>query len=214
MAQQDPDPCVVRGAGIELSGRCGGCDGHPGQGQRCLEPKAVVYLGGAEADAVYCVIEGHLKESVTTVDGRIIGIRLVHPGELFGTECLLGGTYQCTVEALTAARICRVSDEELQTVLHERPEQGLALAQAMGRQLQRLRDSMVRLAAMSAEEKIRAVLEELLGDTEVGEWLTLPLSRQELADLLGLSLPTVSRTVRRFEREGSYEVSGRKLRRV
>ncbi len=88
------------------------------------------------------------------------------------------------------------------------------MAAALSNEMCGLRDSMLLLSSMSAVERVRTVLERLLDDAPVGAWVRLPLSRQELGDLLGLALATVSRTVRALERDGCYEVSGRRIRRV
>jgi CRP/FNR family transcriptional regulator len=207
--------CVVRDEkGIALRDFCADCDGLPPCGQRKLEPKGVLYLAGDPASHVFTVVEGYLKESRTTEDGRILGIRIVIAGDLVGTEALAASDYQCTVEALTPSRVCAVSLDEVHRAMLERPEQGVAVATALSQEMRGLRDSMLLLSSMSAEERVRTALERLLGDAPVGAWIRLPLSRQELGDLLGLALATVSRTVRALERDGCYEVSGRRIRRV
>ena len=53
---------------------------------------------------------------------------------------------------------------------------------------------------------------QLIGEVPAGTWVTLPLTRKELGELLGLALATVSRTIQRLARAGLLEVRGRRVR--
>lgn len=211
-----PDPegvaCPVRERGLELRSACDGCEGRPGAGQRILERHAVLYLEGDRGDSVFGVVEGYVRESRTLEDGRTLGIRLVRPGDLVGTEAFAFEPYQCTAETLTPARICRIPVPDVERTLLRTPAQGVLLSRALGREAIELRESMMMVGSMTAEERVRVVLERLLESTPRGKWTRLPLSRQEMAELLGLALGTVSRTVQRLAREGRFEVSGRMIR--
>lgn len=191
---------------------CDGCQGRPRTGQRTLPPGSLLYIERDPAEAIYGLIEGFMRETRTLADGRTQGIRLVCPGELLGTEALAERPYQCTAEALTEVRVCRVEKAELAALHASHPEQGLELVAALGREAADLRDAVLLVGSMTAEERTKALLDRLLAAVPRGEWLRLPLSRAEIAELLGLAPETVSRFVHRLAREGHFEVRGRRVR--
>lgn len=200
--------CPLRKAGLEPREACASCTG---AAPRSIGAGQVLYLEGDRGSAIFALIEGSLRESRSLPDGRTLGIRLVAPGEIVGTEALAGDAYQCTVEAMAPSRICAVPIAELRAAIDRRPGQGLRLAGALAAELERLRDAMLELGAMTADERVRSVIERFLGPP--GTWMRLPLGRRDLAELLGLSPSTVSRALKQLERGGFVEVSGRNIRR-
>lgn len=204
--------CLLQKRGLELRPECQSCTGDPVAGIASLAPREILYLEGDRGTALYGVLQGILRETRSSEDGRMIGLRVIQPGDLVGTEALLGEPYQCSVEALTPARLCRAQATELESVLASRPGQGLAFGKALVKEAETLRDAITMLGAMSAEERIVAALRQLTRGVPQGTWVRLPLSRQALAELLGLALGTVSRTIQRLDREGVLEVRGRSVR--
>lgn len=191
---------------------CSACTHGHGRARTELLPKQLLHLEGDPATALYGVIDGFLRETRTLEDGRIVGLRIVRPGDLVGTEALARESYQCTVEALTGARLCRATLAELARNIEAHPSEGLRLSRAVEDCASRLRDGMVALGSMSAEERVKSALYQLIDDAPPGTWVTLPLTRKELGELLGLALATVSRTIQRLARSGQLEVRGRRVR--
>lgn len=191
---------------------CGSCSHGNGRARTELLPKQLLHLEGDPATTIYGVLEGFLRETRTLEDGRIVGLRILRPGDLVGTETLSRESYQCTVEALTAARLCRATMPELERNLMAQPSEGLRLSRAVEDGAARLRDGMVALGSMSAEERVKSALLQLIGEVPAGTWVTLPLTRKELGELLGLALATVSRTIQKLARAGMLEVRGRRVR--
>ena len=208
-----PEPgCPIRDSALMLRGACLSCRGRPRTGQVELRRGAILYVERDDADAIYGLIEGFVRETRTLPDGRTQGIRLACPGDLLGTEILASLPYQCTAEALTDARVCLIRRADLEALHHLRPEQGLELTAALGREAAELRESLLMLGSLSAEERVEATLDRLLGSVPPGQWLRLPLSRAELAEFVGLAPETVSRVIHRLARAGHFEVRGRRVR--
>lgn len=191
---------------------CDGCQGRPKAGQRTLPRGSLLYIERDPAEAIYGLIDGFMRETRTLADGRTQGIRLVCPGELLGTETLAGRPYQCTAEALTDIRVCRVEKSDIEALHADHPEQGLELSAALGREAAELRDAVLLVGSMTAEERTKALLDRLVASVPPGEWMKLPVSRAEIAELLGLAPETVSRFVHRLARAGHFEVRGRRIR--
>lgn len=198
--------------GIEPRDACASCYGRPPTGQRSLRKGQFLYVEEDPGTHVFPVIEGFLKEEIDLADGRSQGIRILRPGDVAGLEALGFPNYRATIQAITPARVCFVPLAEYRATLGRKPEQGVALSCLLTRHVGSLRQSVLRLGAMSADERIRSVLSELIPSASVGSWVRLPVSRKELAEIAGLSLGTVSRQVHRMAREGQLEVHGRRVR--
>lgn len=200
--------CAVKLAGVELRPACEHCVGRPRSGQQRYRRRDPVYLEGTQADAVYAVVDGYLRETRSTAEGREQAVRLVSPGGLAGLESLRGGSFQTSAEALTEAWVCRVPREEALRHLAERPAQLQAVISNLVDELSEVRETVLWLGAMSAEQRILALLEQL-ARREARTRFQLPMTRLELADFLGLSHSTVSRTLQQLRRDGRILIEGR-----
>ncbi|MGM0575013.1 MAG: Crp/Fnr family transcriptional regulator [Myxococcota bacterium] len=197
---------------MELRSLCARCDGHPPYGQVELQRGGVLHLQGDVADALFLVVEGVLCETHVTEDGRGQGIRLVQPGDATGSEAMVRDEYQCSVEALTRARVCRIPVSDVEARMQDEPSQGPALCRVLASELVGLRDQVMAIGAMTAEERVEAVLRTLTSHAAAGAWVRLPLTRGELGELLSLAQGTVSRCIQRMARAGTLEVRGRRVR--
>ena len=206
------DACPARAHGLELRAVCSECDGTPECGRVAVARGELVYVEDDRGDTIYVVVAGVLRETRSMHDGHCQGIRLVRPGQIAGSEALLGSPYQCSLEAVTAARLCKISVREVFDTLHQPSKQGWIVAKTLAAELMELRQQVLLVGPMSAEERVLATLRSLTADTAPGAWTRLALTRQEIADLLGLAQATVSRVVQRFARRGLVEVKGRWLR--
>lgn len=207
-------PCPLAAVGLVLREDCSRCAptkaGEP-QGTP-LARGETLYLQGDEARCLFLVVSGLLREARVQEDGRSQGIRLVRPGELCGAEAFTRDVYQCSVDAVTDARLCRVPVDDVRAVASRSPEQAVALIETLAREVQALRDQVVLLGSLTAEERVRTFLRILTADTEPGAWTRLPLTRTELAGLAGLTQATVSRVFQRLARRGEISVRGRWVR--
>lgn len=204
--------CPVRDTALLLRQACITCQGRPRTGQVELPAGSVLYIEREDSDTVFGLIDGFVRETRTLPDGRTQGIRLACPGDLLGTEILASLPYQCTAETLTPTRVCQITRGDIAALHRVHPEQGLQLSAALGREAAELRESILIVGSLSAEERVEALLDRLMESVPAGEWLRLPLSRAELAEFVGLAPETVSRVIHRLARAGNFEVRGRRIR--
>lgn len=198
---------------LEISDACAGCTGRPLK-QRTYARGDVLCVEGMPARFVFSLVEGWARESRVLEDGRLQALRLLRPGDLAGIEGLTGDTYETTVEVLREARVCLTDTADVRRGLVAHPERGAALSRALLEDLRRLRTQVLALGAMTAEERVRQLLGELLRGTPQADFVALPVTRREIAELLGLTQETVSRTIQRLVRDGVLETEGRRLRRA
>jgi CRP/FNR family nitrogen fixation transcriptional regulator len=159
-----------------------------------------VFGQGERADYVYKVVRGAVRCFKTLSDGRRQICDFALPGDVFGLE--LGADYGVSAEAvadcaIVAARRSAVLDGSADPVSAARAMVRLAMAD-----LERSRDHILTLGRRGAAERVVVFLLELDDRLKGGDTVELPMSRQDMADYLGLTIETVSRTLTHLEAEG------------
>jgi CRP/FNR family nitrogen fixation transcriptional regulator len=148
------------------------------------------------ADCFYKVISGAVRTSRTLIDGRrqIGGFYL--PGDAFGLEA---GTQRAfSAEAVVESRLEAISRSVAFAIAAWDDEAARQLWSLIGTELRRAQDHSL-LLIKSAPERVASFLVELAERNPANEEIVLPMSRQDIADYLGLAIETVSRTLMEFE---------------
>ena len=167
-------------------------------------------------DAVYAVKSGSFKTyiGVGAEDAQVVGFHF--PGELLGLDAVKRGRYSATAEALEAGSVCQLRFGDLEQLGERFPQFQEQLIGAMSEQLLHSQRLAVLSGKQTAEERLAAFLcnlsERLAGRGLPGAEFRLAMSRQDIANYLGLAVETVSRTFKRFQARGWLSVSGKHLR--
>lgn len=186
--------------------------------RRSLKAGEQLLWEGDEAVLVANVIEGVLKLSAQTADGREQILGLAYPSDFIGRP--FGEATPYGVEALTDAHLCIFERRDFERYAREHPRLEHKLLERTLTELDKTRKWMVLLGRLNAEQKIATFLLELterLGDKAcsaspagpVGH-IALPLSRQQIADILGLTIETVSRQLTRLKKAGLIDLPARR----
>lgn len=164
---------------------------------------AEIYGENEPAEYLYKVVSGAVRTYKILSDGRrqIGGFYL--PGDIFGLE--FAGEHTLAAEAIVSAKVLVVKRGAL-TALAER-DSGTAreLFILTARELQRAQ-ARIMLLIKSAHERVASFLLEMAERAAAGNAIELPMSRQDIADYLGLTIETVSRTLTSLESAAAIEV--------
>lgn len=175
---------------------------------------------GDESALVANVIEGALKLSTSTADGREQIVGVVYPSDFIGRP--FGGTAQHSVTALSDARLCLFTRPAFDGFAHDYPQLQHKLLERTLTELDRARGWMLALGRKSASERVATFLLEMserlggAGDMDAGgcnqpsNQFELPLTRQQIGDLLGLTIETVSRQLTRLRQAGIIDLPDRR----
>ncbi|MCK6547051.1 Crp/Fnr family transcriptional regulator [Myxococcota bacterium] len=204
--------CPVKEGGVELRSGCAACDGRPAYNQISYKKRKPLYLEEESSGFVFAVIDGFLRETRTMPDGRAQTVRLIGPGELAGAEALVGRKYHTSVETLTAATVCKVPATEVRELIKMDSDRAIAICGALVDEVRTAHESVLWLGTLTAEERVLALVDKLRGPTPKGTFFRVPLTRLDMAEVLGLAHATVSRTLQALSRRGVIEVRGRWLR--
>lgn len=175
-----------------------------GQGL-CVRKDAPIYYENDTANYWYEIISGVVRTCRFQVDGHRHVTGLYYQGDVFGLET---GRYQETAEAVTEAVMIPHPHctRELPTQDASRAyEWNRALRKALGS----ARSCIRLLGCKTAEEKVAAFLMETKERLSANDTITVPVSRGDIADHLGLTIHTVSRTITALVRQKLIALDGR-----
>jgi CRP/FNR family transcriptional regulator, anaerobic regulatory protein len=160
----------------------------------------IVFWEDDDSASVFEVVEGVLRLCRLTPDGRRGITDFAYPGDLVG----LGASdrYADTAEAVTKAQLRRHSRREVLSRSSQSPELSERLFRVMSDALTAAQNRVMVLSRMSAVERVAYFLLEVARKTGTERHVRLPVSRTDIADYLGLTIETVSRTLTRLKQAG------------
>jgi CRP/FNR family nitrogen fixation transcriptional regulator len=149
------------------------------------------------SDYLYKVVSGAVRTYKLLDDGRrqIGGFYL--PGDIFGLEA--GAEHCFTAEAISDSAILVVKRSALVALASRQVDLARELWALTARELARVQNLMLTLGRKTAQERVASFLLEMAGRSANHEAVELPMSRQDIADYLGLTIETVSRTLTQLE---------------
>jgi CRP/FNR family transcriptional regulator, anaerobic regulatory protein len=154
------------------------------------------------------LLEGVMRLYKLLPDGRrqIVGFAL--PGDFLGMGASVRHGF--SADAIGPVVICRFSRASFARFTEDKPHLLRRINEFAIRELSQAQDHMVLLGRRSAEEKVATFLigwrDRLAELSPLGRMVPLPMSRQDIADYLGLTIETVSRTLTKLERDGVIEI--------
>ena len=173
-----------------------------------VEAHRTFIMAGEPASYLFNITEGVVKVYRLLPDGRQQITGFLFPGDFLGLAT--GNAYAFSAEAVTPVRYCRFARKPLERFLGDAPRMERQLLTIASNELAAAQEQMVVLGRKTAREKLASFLITLsqrmkrLGKPE--DMLDLPMSRADIADYLGLTTETVSRTFTQFRTSGLIEL--------
>jgi CRP/FNR family transcriptional regulator, nitrogen oxide reductase regulator len=175
-----------------------------------------VFEQGAPAHHFYVLLSGRLRVSQVDRDGQQTIVRMVNPGDLFGIARAMHRTdYPGTATAVSDSVALQWPMEAWDGLTRRHPSLAINAMQTIG---QRLQEAHTRLRELSTQEVERRVAHAILrlanqgGKKEAGGIrIDYPISKQDIAQMTGTTLHTVSRILSAWERAGLVEGGRQKL---
>lgn len=164
---------------------------------------AEIYGENEPADYLYKVISGAVRTYKVLVDGRR-QIGAFHlPGDVFGFET--GDEHTFSAEAIIDCKIALVKRSAVMALAARDTDVARQMWEITGRELRRVQQHVL-LLVKSAQERVATFLLEMANREANGAAVELAMSRQDIADYLGLTIETVSRTLTHLEKTAAIEV--------
>lgn len=176
-------------------------------GRKRLAGGDILFQQGDRATSLFVVIAGRLRASQMAPDGQQIIIRYIGPGDIAGYATLIGSdTHPGTVTAVDDSHLVGLPSAVIRQVMERYPVVAINAVTLLGR---RYHEMQVRLRELSTERVERRIGHTLLRlahqsgrRTARGIEIAFPLSRRDLAEMVGTTLHTVSRTLSAWEERG------------
>ncbi len=163
--------------------------------------KQTIFLQQGPSRHLYNITKGNIKIYKLLSDGRIQIIGFLYPGDFFGSY--KKGKYNYSSEAIGNVRLCVFRQEVLDEYLEKNMNLSKELLHITSHELTLAQDRMGVLGKMNANERVAKFILNISDQRARIGWqdnpISLPMTRQDIADYLGLTLETVSREITRFK---------------
>lgn len=177
---------------------------------------ATFFREGDPASSFFVLDSGSVKLTQLTPEGHQVVLRLVGPGDAFGGVAAFGGgTYPITAEAVTEAAALEWLGGVMARLMERHPRLALNALQFVAARLHELEVRYRQLATEKVERRVARALLRLVQQAgrpiDAGVLIDLPLSRDDIAQMTGTTLYTVSRIVSSFEAAGLLDAGRQRV---
>lgn len=175
----------------------------------------VVFLEGEKAKTLYFLNVGKIKIYKYTKDGKEQILHILSEGDFFGELNLLKESkYRFNAKAIEESKICTLSKENFKEILLYKPEIAIKILEIMGERLSALENLAQNLATNDIDARIAFLLKNLCdkyGEISNNDIIiNLPLTREDMANYVGVTRETISRKLKKFEEENIIKIIGTK----
>jgi CRP/FNR family transcriptional regulator len=175
---------------------------------RTVANREHLFLEGDAATHVYRVESGHVCIYRMVADGRRQVLDFAYPGDLIGLGA--GSRHAANAQATSKTRLHCLPINVLHDIAHQDASLGMRLYDALSQELLAARELLFTVSQRTAAERLAAFLMGLAHRNErrgePSHELVLPMARADIADYLGLTIETVSRTFTKFRLEGLIDL--------
>ena len=169
-----------------------------------------VFEQGEEPHSFFLLLHGHVRAGKTTPDGQQVVARYVIPGEIFGVAAAIGLTkYPATAMAVDDSVVLAWPSAAWPRLVFKHPALAANTLQTVGSRLQESQNRVMEMSTEQVERRVAHALVRLAGQAgrkiEGGIEIEFPISRQDIAEMTGTTLHTVSRILSAWETQGLVE---------
>jgi len=165
---------------------------------------ALLFMERQDARGAFVLCEGEVKLSISSSEGKTLIMRVAKAGEILGLMAALsGGAYEVTAETIHPCQVAFVRREDFQRFVAKHPEASQGVARQMTMQYQAACEQLrtVGLSTSAQEKLARLLLTWSAGieQTKGGTRIKIPLTHEEIAEFIGTTRETVTRTLSDFK---------------
>lgn len=184
--------------------------------RRRLARGELVFQKDEPGHAAYIIERGSVRIYVPTAQGNDLTLAVLGPGDFFGDLSLLdGGPRSASAAALSETSVLTIERRDFVALLRSRPEAAMAVLAVVARRLRETDEMASDLASLDAGTRLAKKLLELAEvygvEHDGGVLLDLPVTQEELANMIGVTRESVNRCLAMFRRRGLIKREGRRL---
>jgi len=171
----------------------------------------VVFLQGDSADAVFYVQRGKIKIVVSSEQGKEAVVAMLGVGEFFGEGCLIGQPLRlATASAMTDSSVMRVGKADMANVLRDEPTLAALFTTHLLTRNSRIEEDLVDQLFNSSEKRLARALLLMANFGKEGrpEPITMKVTQEMLAEIVGTTRPRISFFMNKFRKLGFIDYNG------
>jgi CRP/FNR family transcriptional regulator, nitrogen oxide reductase regulator len=177
--------------------------------ERSIEEGEFFFFQGDPAEYFYILISGRAKLMQTNPSGQQVNLRTINEWQMFGALGAVrdNATYPATAQALEQSSALAIKSDYLRGLMQTRPYLSMDLMKLMTTYIQEMQERYRELATEKVERRIARSLLRLAAQmgVKMDGGIELTFTRQDLAEMSGTTLYTVSRVLADWERQGLVE---------
>ena len=171
-----------------------------------------VFLEGDAGNGFYVVLEGKVKVSKVSSEGKEQILHIFGPGEPFGEVPVFSGKpFPANAQTLAKSVLAFFPKERFTALVNANPSLALNMLAVLSTRLRQFTVQVENLSLKEVPERLAGYLLFLSREQENADEVTLPISKGQLASLLGTIPETLSRIFAKMSSEGLINVEGKKI---
>jgi CRP/FNR family transcriptional regulator len=175
-----------------------------------------IFLEGDPSEKFYILAEGNVKILKHTMMGKDIILELMSKGDVFGGVAVLDKKpYPASAQAMESTKAIRISRQNLLKIMEEYPILKLEIVRYFSDKLRDAHEMLKNIATERVEKRIAALLlklSEKVGVDDSGyRKIDFPLTRQEIAEMVGTTVETCIRTISKLQKKGMVRSSNGRI---
>ena len=181
---------------------------------RSIKEGEFFFFQGDSAEYLYILTTGQAKLMQSSPNGKQVNIRTIQPWEMFAALGAVreDATYPASAQAIQDSSALVIRSDFMGKMMQTRPYLAVGLTRLMTLLIQDIQARYRELATERVEQRIARTLLRLAAQGNKGRNVEMEYSRQDLAEMTGTTLFTVSRTLSEWEKAGLIEAGGEKIR--
>lgn len=168
--------------------------------------REIMFREGESSTHLFIIREGQIKLTASNTDGRDQIIGLGTAGHVIGLDTVKDDIYTYTAETIAPVIACRIRHKDMLQVLEQNPRVAMRIVEILNEELSQAKNLMRVLGQNGSVERVAMFILSLIPRRgEIPRELSLPLSREEMAEMVGLRIETVSRVMADLQRKKVIE---------
>ena len=171
-----------------------------------------IFNEGDPSDKFYLVAEGSVKILKHTVMGKDIILEMMSPGDIFGGVAVLDKKpFPASAQAMESTTVIRISRQNLLKIMEDYPTLKLDIVKYFSNKLRDAHEMLKNIATERVERRIASLLLKLSEKVGMDDGkyrrIDIPLTRQEISEMVGTTVETCIRTMSKFQKMGVIKSS-------
>jgi CRP/FNR family transcriptional regulator len=184
--------------------------------ERSIKKDEYIFMEEDPSGWFYILSSGRVKIVKHSQSGKDIILEIISPGDVFGGVAVLDKKpFPASAQAMEPVSVVRISRRNLFDLMEEHPVLKLAIVKSFSDRLRNAHETLKNIATERVERRIASLLlklSEKVGIDDKGyKKLDFPLTRQEIAEMVGTTVETCIRSMSKFQKEGRVKSSGGRI---